>query len=297
VLNRLIVAYIYSMDLYLCGTKGLAALEAALKYPHVITSVKILPDAGVLNDPYELMLQLVKKHELRLVPKDYPIFDSEALAVGWKFLIQAPHQRLFVIHDSLLPKYRGWNPLVTALQNREPEIGVTLLLADEKIDHGPIVDQRIISVTYPQKIAEAMHAIEEKIGDIVTVLLEQSDRTNLQTHKQVEDSATYSIWRDEEDYRIDWTKSADDILAFIDSVSFPYKGATTSLNGETLRVFSARVVSDLLIVNRTPGKIWKIENGNPTILCGSGLLELQEYLFEDQTRDSSQLKRLKSRFI
>ena len=295
-LDRLIVAYIYSMDLYLCGTKGLAALEAALKYPDIITSVRILPDAGVLNDPYESMLQLVQKHELRLVPRDFPIFESEALAVGWKFLIQAPHQRLFVIHDSLLPKYRGWNPLVTALQNKDREIGVTLILADEEIDHGPIVDQRSISVTYPQKIEEAMQAIEEKIRDIVTFLLEQPDRTNLQMQRQVEDSATYSIWRDEEDYRIDWTKSADDILAFIDSVSFPYKGATTRLNGEILRVFSARVVPELLIVNRTPGKVWKIENGNPTILCGSGLLELQEYSFEDQSRDSSQLKSLKNRF-
>lgn len=285
------------MDLYLCGTKGLAALEAALKYPQNISSVRVLPDPGVLNDPYDSMLKLAQKHELRLVPRDFPIYDSEALAVGWKFLIQAPHQRIFVIHDSLLPKYRGWNPLVTALQNKAPEIGVTLLLADEKIDHGPIVAQKSIIVTYPLRIMEAMQAIEEMIRDIVTFLLEQPDRTNLHMRKQVEDSATYSIWRDEEDYRIDWSKSADHILAFIDSVSFPYKGASTSLNGEPLRVFRARVVSDLVVVNRTPGKVWKIENGNPTILCGSGLLELQEYSFEDQTKDSSQLKRLKNRFI
>jgi len=291
------VAYIYSMDLYLCGTKGLAALEAALNHPHIITSVRIWPDVGVSNDPYESMLHLVQKHGLNLVPKDYPINDSEALAVGWKFLIEAPYQRIFVIHDSLLPKYRGWNPLVTALQNKDPEVGVTLLLADEKIDHGPIVLQATIGITYPQKISEVMKAIELKIRDLVTYLLEQPDKANLKMQKQIEKSATYSIWRDEEDYRIDWSKSADEILAFIDSVSFPYKGACTSLNGETLRIFSARVVPDLLVINRTPGKVWKIENGNPIVLCGSGLLEFQEYSFENQFGDSSQLKNLKSRFI
>jgi methionyl-tRNA formyltransferase len=285
------------MDLYLCGTKGLAALEAALNHPHIITSVRIWPDVGVSNDPYESMLHLVQKHGLNLVPKDYPINDSEALAVGWKFLIEAPYQRIFVIHDSLLPKYRGWNPLVTALQNKDPEVGVTLLLADEKIDHGPIVLQATIGITYPQKISEVMKAIELKIRDLVTYLLEQPDKANLKMQKQIEKSATYSIWRDEEDYRIDWSKSADEILAFIDSVSFPYKGACTSLNGETLRIFSARVVPDLLVINRTPGKVWKIENGNPIVLCGSGLLEFQEYSFENQFGDSSQLKNLKSRFI
>jgi methionyl-tRNA formyltransferase len=291
------VAYIYSMDLYLCGTKGLAALEAALNHPHIITSVRIWPDVGVSNDPYESMLHLVQKHGLKLVPKDYPINDSQALAVGWKFLIEAPYQRIFVIHDSLLPKYRGWNPLVTALQNKDPEVGVTLLLADEKIDHGPIVLQATIDITYPQKISEAMKAIELKIRDLVTYLLEHPDKANLKMQKQIEESATYSIWRDEEDYRIDWSKSADEILAFIDSVSFPYKGACTSLNGETLRIFSARIVPDLLVINRTPGKVWKIENGNPIVLCGSGLLEVQEYSFENQFGDSSQLKNLKSRFI
>ena len=291
------MAYIYSMDLYLCGTKGLAALEAALNHPHIITSVRIWPDVGVSNDPYESMLHLVQKHGLNLVPKDYPINDSEALAVGWKFLIEAPYQRIFVIHDSLLPKYRGWNPLVTALQNKDPEVGVTLLLADEKIDHGPIVLQATIGITYPQKISEVMKAIELKIRDLVTYLLEQPDKANLKMQKQIEKSATYSIWRDEEDYRIDWSKSADEILAFIDSVSFPDKGACTSLNGETLRIFSARVVPDLLVINRTPGKVWKIENGNPIVLCGSGLLEFQEYSFENQFGDSSQLKNLKSRFI
>ena len=285
------------MDLYLCGTKGLAALEAALAYPQTITSVRLLPDSGVYNDPYESMLHLVQKHGLKLVPKDYPINDSQALAVGWKFLIGAPYQRIFVIHDSLLPKYRGWNPLVTALQNKDPEVGVTLLLADEEIDHGPIVLQATISITYPQKISEAMKAIELKIRDLVTYLLEQPDKANFKMQKQVEDSATYSLWRDEEDYRIDWSKSAVEILTFIDSVSFPYKGAFTSLNGETLRIFSARVVPDLLVINRTPGKVWKIENGNPTVLCGSGLLEIQEFSFENQTGNSSQLKNLKSRFI
>ena len=197
----------------------------------------------------------------------------------------------------MLPKYRGWNPLVTALQNKDPEVGVTLLLADEEIDHGPIVLQATISITYPQKISEAMKAIELKIRDLVTYLLEQPDKANFKMQKQVEDSATYSLWRDEEDYRIDWSKSAVEILTFIDSVSFPYTGAFTSLNGETLRIFSARVVPDLLVINRTPGKVWKIENGNPTVLCGSGLLEIQEFSFENQTGNSSQLKNLKSRFI
>ena len=245
-------------------------------YPQEVSSVRILPNTGLLNDPYESMMKLIEDYGLNLVERDAPISNSEALAVGWKFLIKAPYQRIFVIHDSLLPKYRGWNPLVTALQNKDPEIGVTLLIADEQIDHGSIVLQSTLTVSYPLKIAEAMKAIEFEIKGLVEFLLKQPDRAKLLLRNQVDDLATYSIWRDEEDYRIDWTDSAENILAFIDSVSFPYKGALTTLNGEYLRIFSAKLAPNLLIMNRTPGKVWKIENQNPTILCGRGSIEILE---------------------
>ena len=285
------------MDLYLSGTKGLVALEAALLYPEQITSVRIISDRGVLNDPYKRMLELVEMHKLNLMMKNDPISNKEALAVGWKFLIKGPYERIFVVHDSLLPKYRGWNPLVTALQNLDSEIGVTLILADKQIDNGPILLQASVGITYPCKIVDAMKAIENEVKGLVDFLLRHPDRENLPAQNQREDLASYSIWRDEDDYRIDWAKSAENILAFIDSVSFPYKGASTTFNGEYLRIFNARMAPDLLVINRTPGKVWKIVNRNPTILCGTGSIEILEYRFEDELRQPNYLTSIKSKLV
>lgn len=289
--------YIHSVDLYLTGTKGLAALRAALQYPQNISAVRIMSDSGLSNDPYSEMIKLVEENGLNLVTGEVPITDKEALAVGWKFLIKTPYERLYVIHDSLLPKYRGWNPLVTALQQRDSEIGVTLFLADDQIDHGPIVLQERISVTYPLRIKDAMQAVETAINGLVAFLMKQPDRQNLLGKEQDENYATYSIWRNEEDYRVDWTDSAEEILTFINSVSFPYNGASTTLNGRFLRILRAKVVSDLSIINRTPGKVWKIENGNITVLCGSGLIEILEYHFENEGQDTTSLISVKSKFI
>jgi methionyl-tRNA formyltransferase len=285
------------VDLYLCGTKGLAALQAALQYSQSISSIRIMSDSGLLNDPYLQMQKIVEENGLNLVTGEVSITSDEALAVGWKFLIKTPYDKLFVIHDSLLPKYRGWNPLVTALQNRDPEIGVTLILADEQIDHGPIVRQERIPVTYPLTIAEAMEACEDKIIGMVQFLFELPDRKNLFLMEQTEDFASYSIWRNEEDYQINWEDSAENILTFINSVSFPYKGASTRLNGQILRILRAKVVTDLLVVNRTPGKVWKIENRNLTVLCGAGVLEILEYRFEDQVDEFSYVSSVRSKFV
>ena len=90
------------------------ALEAALIYPEQNTSVRIISDPGVLNDPYIRMLALVEMYRLNLMMKDDPVSDKEALAIGWKFLIKGLYERIFVVHDSLLPKYEvDWKQLIS----------------------------------------------------------------------------------------------------------------------------------------------------------------------------------------
>src|SRR3989344_2006735 len=46
------------------------------------------------------------------------------------------------VHPSLLPKYRGASPIQTQILNNERKVGVTIMLMDEKMDHGPILASR-----------------------------------------------------------------------------------------------------------------------------------------------------------
>ena len=48
------------------------------------------------------------------------------------------------IHPSLLPKYRGPSPIVSAILNGDTETGVTIIKIDEEMDHGPILAQEKI---------------------------------------------------------------------------------------------------------------------------------------------------------
>lgn len=45
------------------------------------------------------------------------------------------------VHPSLLPKYRGPSPLQYALLNNDKVTGVSLIVLDEEIDHGPVIAQ------------------------------------------------------------------------------------------------------------------------------------------------------------
>lgn len=51
-------------------------------------------------------------------------------------------KRLFNIHFSLLPRYRGCHTAIWPILNGESDHGVTLHWIDEGMDSGPIIDQR-----------------------------------------------------------------------------------------------------------------------------------------------------------
>jgi methionyl-tRNA formyltransferase len=56
-------------------------------------------------------------------------------------IINLPEYGTLNIHPSLLPKYRGPSPLQEQILNDEQEVGVSIMIIDEQVDHGPIVIQ------------------------------------------------------------------------------------------------------------------------------------------------------------
>ncbi len=53
-----------------------------------------------------------------------------------------PEHGVLNVHPSLLPKFRGASPIESAILSNESHTGVTIMLLDEEMDHGPIVAQR-----------------------------------------------------------------------------------------------------------------------------------------------------------
>jgi methionyl-tRNA formyltransferase len=83
-----------------------------------------------------------------------------------KSVIDLPKYGTLNIHPSLLPKYRGPSPLQEQILNDEKNVGVTLMLIDEKMDHGPIIAQTTLgqgeALSWPK--LEEFKQITAKIG-------------------------------------------------------------------------------------------------------------------------------------
>ena len=94
-----------------------------------------------------------------------------------------------------------------------------------------------------------------------------------QDHSQ----ATYSIWRDEDDYRIEWSESAERIERTVRALGPPYLGARSRLGGREVVIHRVEVEADLPFAIRQPGKVWSLDpEGRPSVVCGSGLVKVVE---------------------
>ncbi len=63
-----------------------------------------------------------------------------------KDILALPKHSCINIHPSLLPKFRGPSPYVSAILADERETGVSLMLMEEKMDAGPLLAQARIAV-------------------------------------------------------------------------------------------------------------------------------------------------------
>jgi methionyl-tRNA formyltransferase len=265
--------------LYTLGYKGFYALSKLNNNQRkFVSEVVIAKDKSVQKDYFNETKDFCQKNNILFFERGKEeISNAEySIAIGWRWLIN-DNKKLLVFHDSLLPKYRGFNPLVTALINGDLEIGLTALLASEEYDRGPIIGQKKIKIAYPIKIKEAIERISELYAQLLIELIEKIEKNTISEISQKEEDATYSLWRDDEDYFINWNDSAQNIKRFIDSVGFPYNGAKTILDSVPVRIFDASAEEDVFIENRCPGKvIFKREN-NFIITCGKGLLNVREF--------------------
>ena len=286
------------ITLYLMSKKGFYVLSEIIKTfgTSKISAVVSEKDSGVTEDFYEEIKNLCSDYSIPFFNRkdDFNTTSLFSIAISWRWLIKNA-QTLIVVHDSLLPQYRGFNPLVTALINGDNVVGVTAIFADEEFDTGNIIYKSSVSVEYPITIGEAIEKInvcnKEVILKICSDILQNRPLPSIPQDHLL---STYSLWRDEKDYRIDWSLSSAKIKRIIDATGSPYKGAEAIVENECIKISEAEVTEDFNISNRDVGKVIMIKQGIPYVVCGMGILKI--LAMKDKDGNEFVLKKTRVRF-
>jgi len=156
-----------------------------------------------------------------------------------KELVELPLKGVLNVHPSLLPKYRGPSPERGALLTGEKKTGVTIMLMDEEIDHGPILAQEEFTIPEDIKHEELHLKLGEIGGELLVKTIPQWLNGKITPKEQNHTKATFTKKITKEDGKIDWSKEAEYIARQIRAFH-PWPGTYTFWQGKTLKILQGK---------------------------------------------------------
>lgn len=190
--------------------------------------------------------------------------------------LEVPKFGFLNVHPSLLPKYRGPSPIQAAILNGDKLTGVTIILMDEKIDHGKIIS----SVSCQISLLESYSMLEVKLAELgVKLLIETLPKWvngQIKPKEQNHNETTYTKKFSWPDGKIDWQKEALEIDRQIRALN-PEPGTWSLWNSKVLKIFNAEVIRPKL--SEKQGKVINAKN-KIIIKCGLDALILKEVQLE-----------------
>ncbi|QLL05818.1 methionyl-tRNA formyltransferase [Mycobacterium vicinigordonae] len=173
-----------------------------------------------------------------------------------------PHGTLN-LHDSLLPKFTGFSPVLWALISGETEFGLTVHRMDEGLDTGDILVQRSLPIGPDDTGTELVVKGMELIPGVLREALDALHTGTAVWRPQNKAERTYFHKRSERDSLIDWSWPAEDLERFVRALSDPYPRAYTHYRGERIEVLQARVSEARY--GGTPGRVIVQEEGGAVV--------------------------------
>lgn len=153
-------------------------------------------------------------------------------------------------HFSLLPRWRGADPISFAILKGDEETGVSLMLIVEALDEGPLLAQRSLKLTdkinTPALTKELISLSHEMIVDILPRYI-----NGAVTPKSQEPKPSYSRKLEKSDSPLDWKKPGFELEREVRAY-YDWPRSRTKLGDINVVITEAHVVPG----EGSPGEIW-----------------------------------------
>ncbi len=185
-------------------------------------------------------------------------------------VLDIPKFHTINLHASLLPKYRGANPIQRAIINGDKETGICTMITELGLDCGDVCLKEVIPISETMNCEELF----EKISELSPKLLEKTlkglfDNT-LTPVPQCEDGVCMANKLTKEETLINWSNSAESIHNLVRGI-YKFPGAYFMHDGKIIKVMETKIVSE---TSSAPGEIVKVTKDGVEIGCGKNCLLL-----------------------
>ncbi|HEY4507891.1 MAG TPA: methionyl-tRNA formyltransferase [Candidatus Paceibacterota bacterium] len=152
-------------------------------------------------------------------------------------VLEVPRCGSLNVHPSLLPRHRGAAPIEATVLADERETGVTVILMDEKMDHGPILGRAGISFDEWPTRPEIEAKLATVGGELLAELLPKWIAGKIEATPQDESAATYTKKLERQDGDLSLAKTEREKFLRVQAMSpWPSAFFTVEHGGKMVRV-------------------------------------------------------------
>jgi methionyl-tRNA formyltransferase len=181
------------------------------------------------------------------------------------------------LHGSILPAYRGAAPIARAIQNGEPESGVTVIQMTPRIDAGGI----LLIVRTPIGPDETAGELEDRLAQLGAPLVAEAIAAlaagKITILPQDRSKVTKAPKLRKEDGLIDWQRPAQSIHNLVRAMQpWPVAQTTWQPRSTTTRQPDRLIVHKTTVVDGqgTPGEVIEVGGDRLVVAAGDGAVSL-----------------------
>lgn len=186
-------------------------------------------------------------------------------------------------HGGDLPRFRGNACQAWAILNGEERVGLCIhRMIGGEIDSGDIVARDYFPLTEDTKITTVWDWMSSRIPELFEESLDHLAKDPdffIERQSRDPDAALRCYPRRPEDGRVDWSRSALEVLRLVNASNRPYAGAFCELDQQKLVIWDACLVNDREKFLAVPGQVTQVGTDYVEIATGDGKLRLREVEF------------------
>jgi methionyl-tRNA formyltransferase len=194
---------------------------------------------------------------------------------GW--MLQSARVAAVNVHGSILPKYRGAAPVPWTILNGDCNSGVATMLMVERLDAGPLLLSREVSVA----------ALLAPMGAaLLSETLERLEDGTIQAVPQDESQVTWAPRITKEMAVISWERSAREVHNQVRGLN-PWPAACTECDSRRLHIWRSALTGTLGAAETKPGTFLGLTENGILIRCGGQtVIEILEVQTQGKKRIS-----------
>ncbi len=198
-----------------------------------------------------------------------------------KEILEMPQYGCINVHASLLPKYRGAAPIQWAVINGDKVSGVTIQRMALGIDTGDIIGKVEIELAADETGGSLFDRLAIAGADLCVSVMDKIKAGTAEYIAQDETEATHVGMINKQLGNINWELDAVSIERLVRGLN-PWPSAYTKLNGKTLKIWQAAVVTG--DEPARAGTMIKVTRDELWVQTGNGQLALLEVQLEGKKR-------------